>query len=67
MNEKKHFEQKIEADRSVKRERISDFLVVVGGIAVSVGVGLLHVACGIIVGGALAMIYGWLIGRGGDE
>lgn len=50
-----------------RREIISDSLLVAGGIAVSLGVGLLHIAAGIIVGGALAMAFGWLIGRGGDE
>lgn len=50
-----------------KQEVISDALVIIGGIAVSIGVGLLHVAAGIIVGGALAMAFGWLIGRGGGE
>ena len=48
-------------------EIISDSLLVAGGVAVSVGVGLLHVAAGIIVGGVLAMAFGWLIGKGGDE
>ena len=56
MEEKKHN----------KQELISDILMVAGGICVSVGVGLLHIAAGIIVGGALAMVFGWLIGRGGD-
>ena len=50
-----------------RRGIISDSLLAVGGIAVSVGVGLLHIAAGIIVGGALAIAYGWLIGIGGDE
>lgn len=50
-----------------RREALSDSLLVAGGIAVSVGVGLLHIAAGIIVGGVLAMAFGWLIGRGGDE
>lgn len=49
-----------------RREIISDSLLVAGGITVSVGVGLLHTVAGIIVGGVLAMIFGWLIGRGGD-
>lgn len=48
------------------REIVSDALLVGGGVAVSVGVGLLHVAAGIIAGGALAIAYGWLIARGGD-
>ncbi len=49
-----------------RREIISDCLMVGGSIAISVGVGLLHIAAGIIVGGVLAIGYGWLIGRGGD-
>ena len=57
MNENKHN----------RLEIISDSLLVAGGVAVSVGVGLLHVAAGIIVGGGLAMAFGWLIGKGGDE
>lgn len=57
MNENKHN----------RLEIISDSLLVAGGVAVSVGVGLLHVAAGIIVGGVLAMAFGWLIGKGGDE
>lgn len=48
------------------REIVSDTLLVGGGVAVSVGVGLLHVAAGIIAGGVLAIAYGWLIARGGD-
>ena len=47
-------------------EAVSDALMVVGGIAVSIGLGMLHVAAGIIAGGILAMVFGWLIGRGGD-
>ncbi|MGM9669728.1 MAG: hypothetical protein ACI3VZ_08250 [Faecousia sp.] len=46
-----------------RREAVSDILLVAGGIAVSFGVSMLHVAAGIIVGGALAMAFGWLIGR----
>lgn len=57
MNKTKHNRQEI----------ISDVLMIAGGIAVSVGVGLMHIAAGIIVGGALAMAFGWLIGRGGDD
>lgn len=49
------------------RESISDLLLVAGGTAVSIGVALLHVAAGIIVGGVLAMAFGWLIARGGDD
>lgn len=54
--------EEIKKDR---REAISDSLMVVGGVAVSVGLGMLHVAAGIIAGGILAMVFGWLIGRGG--
>lgn len=50
-----------------RREIISDCLLIGGGVAISVGVGLLHIAAGIIVGGVLAILYGWLIGRGGDD
>lgn len=49
-----------------RREVISDCLMVGGGVAVSVGVGLFHIAAGIIVGGALAMVFGWLVAQGGD-
>jgi len=48
------------------REIVSDALLVGGGVAVIVGVGLLHVAAGVIAGGVLAIAYGWLIARGGD-
>lgn len=47
------------------REMISDFLLVGGGTAVSIGVGMICTAAGIIVGGILAMGYGWLIAVGG--
>lgn len=50
-----------------RQEIISDILMIAGGVAVSVGVGLLHIAAGIIVGGALAMAFGWMIGMGGDD
>lgn len=50
-----------------RREIVSDCLMVSGGLAASVGVGLLNVAAGIIVGGVLAMIFGWLVAQGGDE
>ena len=50
-----------------RREIISDCLLIGGGVTVSVGVGLLHIAAGIIVGGLLAILYGWLIGNGGDD
>lgn len=56
----------MEENKMDRREAVSDSLMVVGGIAVSVGLGMLHVAAGIIAGGILAMVFGWLIGRGGD-
>lgn len=49
-----------------RREVISDCLLVAGGTAVSIGVGLLHIAAGIIAGGVMAIIYGWLIAKGGE-
>lgn len=49
-----------------KREIVSDCLMIAGSVAVSVGVGLLHTVAGVIVGGVMAMAFGWLIGRGGD-
>lgn len=52
--------------KSNKREIVSDCLMICGSVAVSVGVGLLHVVAGVIVGGVLAMTFGWLVGRGGD-
>ena len=48
------------------REILSDCLMVGGGIAVSVGVGLFHIAAGVIVGGILAMAFGWLVAQGGE-
>lgn len=53
--------------QSNRREILSDCLMAGGGIAVSVGVSLFCIAAGVIVGGLLAIAYGWLIGRGGDE
>lgn len=50
-----------------RREKLSDCLLVGGAIAVSVGIGLFHIAAGIIAGGALAILYGWLISQGGDQ
>lgn len=47
------------------REMISDSLLVGGGTAVSIGVGMVCTAAGIIVGGVLAMVFGWLIAVGG--
>ncbi len=54
-------------DRARRREKISDRCLVGGAIAVSVGVGLIHIAAGIIAGGVLAILYGWLISQGGDQ
>lgn len=50
-----------------RREFISDCLLIGGGIAVSVGVGLLHIAAGIIAGGVMSILYGWLIAKGGED
>ena len=48
------------------REIISDVLLISGGTAVSIGAGMVHLAAGLIVGGVLAMAFGWLIALGGD-
>lgn len=48
------------------REILSDVLLVAGGTAVSIGAGVIHMAAGLIVGGLLAMAFGWLIALGGD-
>lgn len=50
-----------------RREVISDALLIGGGAAVSVGVGMFHIAAGVIVGGLMAIAFGWLIAQGGDE
>lgn len=50
-----------------RREKLSDGLLVGGAVAVSLGISLFHIAAGIIAGGILAIIYGWLIARGGDD
>lgn len=57
----------MEEKKKNRREIISDCLLVAGGAAVSIGVGLFHIAAGIIVGGVLAMAFGWLVGRAGDD
>lgn len=48
------------------REILSDVLLVAGGTAVSIGAGVIHMAAGLIVGGLLAIAFGWLIALGGD-
>lgn len=50
-----------------RRERMSDGLMVSGAALVSVGIGMLSVAAGIIAAGVLAMVYGVLIARGGEK
>lgn len=50
-----------------RREKISDCLLVGGGVAVSLGLGLLHIAAGVIAGGFFAIAYGWLIAQGGGK
>ena len=54
-------------DETRRREKISDWCLVGGAIAVSIGIGLFHVAAGIVAGGILAILYGWLISQGGDQ
>ena len=48
------------------REILSDCLMIGGAVTMSCGVALIDLASGIIVGGVLAIVYGWLIGKGGD-
>ena len=48
------------------REILSDSLMIAGATAVSCGVAMVSLAAGIICGGVLAIVYGWLIGKGGD-
>ena len=57
----------MEAKKNKRREAISDGLLVAGGVSVSIGAGVLHIAAGLIVGGVMAMIFGWLIALGGDS
>ena len=57
----------MDTKKNNRREVISDCLLIGGGISVSVGVGLLHIAAGIIAGGVLAILYGWLIAKGGED
>lgn len=54
-------------DETMRREKLSDYLLVGGAIAVSVGIGLFHIAAGIIAGGVMAILYGWLISQGGEQ
>lgn len=53
--------------KPIRREFVSDCFLVGGGLAASIGVGLLHIAAGIITAGVLAMLFGWLITLGGDD
>lgn len=53
-------------NKKPRREIASDCLLIGGGVAVSIGIGLLHFAAGIISGGVIAIVYGLLIGIGGD-
>lgn len=53
--------------KPISREFVSDVFLVVGGIATSVGVGLLHIAAGVITAGVLAMLFGYLITLGGED
>lgn len=56
-----------QSDEARRREKLSDRCLVGGAIAVSVGIGLFHIAAGIIAGGILSILYGWLISQGGDQ
>lgn len=49
-----------------RREIASDVLLVAGGSAISIGAGVIHIAAGLIVGGVMAIAFGWLISLGGD-
>jgi len=53
--------------KPISREFVSDVFLVGGGIAASVGVGLLHIAAGVITAGVLAMLFGYLITLGGED
>lgn len=44
-------------------KRLDDLLFAVGGLSVAGGCGLLSVAAGLIVGGALLMLAGYLVAR----
>lgn len=57
----------MEGKNKCRREILSDCLLVSGGVAASIGVGLLHIAAGIIVAGVLTMLFGFLIACGGDD
>lgn len=54
-------------DKIMRREKFSDCLLVGGAVVVSVGIGLFHIAAGIIAIGGFAILYGWLISQGGDQ
>lgn len=55
-----------EKNKCDQREVISDCLLISGGVTVSIGFGVLHIAAGIIVAGALTILFGYLVARGGD-
>lgn len=50
-----------------KRERISDALMITGGLLLSVGAGMIEPAGGLIVAGIVSITYGALIGQGGNK
>lgn len=50
-----------------KRERISDALMIAGGLLLSVGAGMIEPAGGLIVAGIVSMTYGAMIGQGGNK
>lgn len=57
----------MDKNKNNRREVISDVLMIIGGITVSVGLSMVHVAAGVIAGGVLSMVFGWLIARGGGD
>lgn len=42
-------------------------IVVIGAVAVAVGIGMIYLPAGVIAGGALAMVAGVVLIRGGDD
>ena len=49
------------------RELLSDVLAVGGAMTVAVGIGMIYLPAGVIAGGLGAVLFGWLIARGGGE
>lgn len=49
------------------RERISDGLMIVGGLLLSAGAGMVEPAAGVIVAGIVSIVYGIFVASGGRE